>query len=263
MIVGAAIIPSAPLLVPGVSATLPSGVGKVCDAIDAALESLPPCDTVVLVAAARPGEGGSGQGLYDVTDATLAGVSRPDVARRCPIDRGAVERISRVSQYPLYRGHSLPLELAVLALLTGGKGPFVPMAVPRHASFDALSATGVAIAEAFAGRCEGSGQPPGGQDEPRAIVIAAGDLSAGLDERSPLHVVEGARDWDARVVDVVDSGRLGGLGGLGPDEAARVGALAWAPMAVLHGAAARAKIGLVRRHYSAPRGVGYLVAQGR
>lgn len=261
MIVGAAIIPSAPLLVPGVSAALPDGVGKVCDAIDAALESLPVCDTVVLLSAACPGEGGSGQGLYDVTRATLAGIGRPDVVRGTPIDRAAVERISHVSQYPLYRGDVLPLGLAVLALLVGGHLPLVPMTVPRHASFDTLSATGTAIAEAFARRGDNGTAQAGGR-EPRAIVIAAGDLSAGLEARSPLDAVEGAREWDARAIDVVDSGRLEGLARLGPDEAVRVGALGWAPLAVLHGATARAKIGLVRRHYSAPRGVGYLVAQG-
>lgn len=254
MIVGAAIIPSAPLLIPGVSATLPDRLDKVCDAVDAALESLPPRDTVVLLAAAQRGEGGSGQGLYQVPQASLAGIGRPDVACSFPIDDVAAERISRMTQYPVHRGDTLPLGLAALAILSGGTGPFVPMTVPPAAGFDALSATGIAIAEAFA--------PWGDAEQARAVVIAAGDLSAGLEERSPLHLVEGARDWDARVVDVVDSGRLDGLGRLGPAEAARVGALGWAPMAVLHGATARAKIGLVRRHYAAPRGVGYLVAHG-
>lgn len=257
MIVGAAIIPSAPLLIPGVSATLPDGLDKVCDAVDAALESLPPRNTVVLLAAAQRGQGGSGQGLYEVTQASLAGVGRPDVACSFPIDHVAVERISRMTQYPIHRGDTLPLGLAALAILVGGAGPFVPMTVPPTAGFDALSATGTAIAEAFASWGEDERTA-----ETRAVVIAAGDLSAGLEERSPLHLVHGARDWDARVVDVVDSGRLDGLARLGPAEATRVGALGWAPMAVLHGAMARAKIGLVRRHYAAPRGVGYLVAHG-
>lgn len=264
MIVGAAIVPSAPLLVPGVSGTLPEGIERVCDAIDAALESLPSCDTVVLIAAAKPDEGGSGQGLYDVGVATLAGVGRPDIAHDAPIDRAAVERISRVSQYPVYRGDVLPLALGVLALLVGGRGPYVPMAVPSRANFDTLSATGAAVSEAFARRGErDEGQGSGASsDEPRAVLIAAGDLSSGLDERSPLYAVQGAKEWDAQVVDVVDSGRLEALARLGPGEARRVGSLGWAPMAVLHGAAARAKLGLARRHYSAPRGVGYLVAQG-
>lgn len=248
MIVGAAILPTAPLLIPGVSATMPDGVGRVCDAVDAALECLPAYDTAVLLAAAE--EGSQGQGLYDAAEATLAGIGRPDITRSAPTDRQAVERITRVNQYPMYRGDSLPLGLSVLALLVGGTGPLVPIAVPQNAGFDALAAIGAGIAEALAG------------SDVRAVVVAAGDLSAGLGERSPLYAIDGAREWDARVVDVVGTGRLDGLSRLGPAEARRVGALGWAPMVVLHGVAARAKIGLVRRHYSAPRGVGYLVAHG-
>lgn len=250
MIVGAAIIPSAPLLVPGASATMPKELEKVCDAVDATLEALPYCDTAVLIAGARSSAQGSGQGLYDAAEATLAGIGRPDIARTAEVHRAAVERITRVTQYPMYRGDVLPLSLSVLALLFGGSQPLVPMAVPPTAGFDALAAIGAGIGETLAG------------PDLRVAIIAAGDLSAGLDERSPLHAVEGAREWDARVVDVVDSGRLDGLADLGPAEAQRVGALGWAPMAVLHGAVARAKLGLVRRHYSAPRGVGYLVAHG-
>lgn len=248
MIVGAAIVPTAPLLVPGVSATMPEGVGKVCDAVDVALECLPAYDTAVLLSAAEVGS--QGQGLYDAAEATLTGVGRPDITRTAPIDREAVERITRVNQYPMYRGDSLPLGLSVLALLMGGNGPLVPIAVPQNAGFEALAAIGAGIAEALV------------SNDVRAVVVAAGDLSAGLDERSPLHEIEGAREWDAQVVAVADTGRLEGLSRLGPGEARRVGALGWAPMVVLHGVAARAKIGLVRRHYSAPRGVGYLVVHG-
>ncbi|HVL99872.1 MAG TPA: hypothetical protein VM324_11330 [Egibacteraceae bacterium] len=250
MIVGAAIIPTAPLLVPGVSASLPPGVGRVCDAVDAAMEALPLSDTTVLLAAAEPGPSLHGQGLYDGGTATLAGVGRPDITRAVPVHRAAVEGVTRVSQYPMYREDALPLGLSVLALLHGGGRPLVPMAVPRNAGFDALAATGAGLAEALT------------EAGVRAVVLAAGDLSAGLEERSPLSLVEGARDWDAQAVETVASGRLDGLARLGPAEAKRVGALGWAPMAVLHGALARGKIGLVRRHYSAPRGVGYLVAHG-
>lgn len=260
MIVGAAIIPSAPVLVPGVSATLPEGLGAVRAAVEGALRSLPACDTVVLVASAQPGAGRSGQGLFDVAGVTLGGAGHPDAARDCRIDRAALERISRVSQYPLYRGEVVPLGLAVLALLVEVPAPFVLMAVPRNAGFEALTATGAGVAGAFSAPMDDPGGA--GAREPRAVVIAAGDLSAGLGERSPLYAVEGAREWDDQVLDVIGSRRLEGLGRLGPGEAARVGALGWAPMAVLHGAAARAKIGLVPRHYSAPRGVGYLVAAG-
>jgi hypothetical protein len=244
VIVGAAILPTAPLLVAGASASLPPGVDAVCDAIDAALDRLPDHDVAVLI-------GGAAQGtLYDAAKASLAGVGLPDVRTAPEVDTAVVERLSGLVQYPVHRGEPLPLDLSVLALLLGTGARVVPIDVPSSAAFDALTAVGVGVASAVEG------------EDLRAVVVAAGDLSAGLTERSPLHLVPGARDVDERILDAVDSGRLDGLGRISPAEAKRVGARGWAPMAVLHGALARAKIGVVRRHYSAPRGVGYLVAHG-
>lgn len=243
MIVGAAVLPTAPVLVPGVSATLPDGVPKVADAIDAAVEALPPTDLLVLVAA---GDGG----LHDTQNASLQSIGRPDIAVTAPVDSAAVSRLSAATQYPMYRDHALPLGLTVLALHVGDGGALVPMSVPESAEFAALVGLGASIARTFA------------DPEVRVGVVAAGDLSAGLTEKSPLHVVDGAMVWDEQAVAAVDSGRLDGLARLGPQEAKRVGAVGWAPLAVLHGAVAAAKIGMVVRHYSAPRGVGYLVASG-
>jgi hypothetical protein len=244
MIVGAAVLPSAPLLVPGVSGSPPEGVATVCDAIAAALEGLPDHDVVVLVAGADQGT------LYDEAQANLAAIGRPDITCPAKVDSVVLERLSGLVQYPLHRGEPLSLGLAVLTLLVGPALPVVPLDVPCGASFESLTAIGVGIA--------GSVEDP----DLRAVVVAAGDLSAGLTERSPLHRLEGAIDFDAQLVDVVDSGRLGALARLGPAAAREFGAVGWAPLAVLHGALARAKLGLVRRHYSAPRGVGYLVAHG-
>jgi hypothetical protein len=244
MIVGAAILPTAPLLVPGASASLPPGAEEVCEAIDRSLDQLPDHDVAVLVAAGRHGS------LYDAADASLAPVGLPHVRQRGSVDGDVLERLSGLVQYQLQRGERLPLDLSVLALLVGDARPVVPVEVPLGAAFDALTAVGVGIATA----CEGP--------DLRAVVVAAGDLSAGLGPRSPLHEVDGAAEFDHQVLDVVDQGRLEGLSRLGPGEARRVGARGWAAMAVLHGALARAKVGIVRRHYSSPRGVGYLVAHG-
>ncbi|MBA2319395.1 MAG: hypothetical protein H0V93_16685 [Euzebyales bacterium] len=244
MIVGAAILPTAPLLVPGASATLPDGVGFVCDAIDAAVERLPEHDVAVLIGGADKGS------VYDAAEASLRANGRADIHQSGRVDADVVQRLSGMIQYPVRRGDPLPPPLAVLAFLVGNSRPFVPLSVPCAAAFDALVAVGVGLAGAVA--------DPG----LRAIVVAAGDLSAALTERSPLHLVPGAVDFDAQAVDVVDTGRLDGLARLGPEEAQRVTALGWGPMVVLHGALERVKIGLVRRHYSAPRGVGYLVAHG-
>lgn len=294
MIVGAGIIPSAPLLLDGVSGARPAAVTRVADAVDAVVDSLPEVDVAVLLAAAPPSGGataGSRHGLYDVATADLAGIGRADVALHGQVHRAGMEAISRVTQYPVYKGEPLPLGLAVLALQLGGHAPVVPIAVPPGASADALVGVGAGIAGALRRlrADDGADDPPAvsvatnAQDDDaaavpldladtgrlplpgralRVLVIAAGDLSAGLGEDSPLHVVEGAQAWDARVAECVDNGRLGGIGELGPDEAARVGAVGWAPIVVLHGCLARAKLGMVLRHYSAPRGVGYLVAQG-
>ena len=243
MIVGATVLPTAPLLLPGVSATLPPGVSRVCDAIDAAVEHIPRSDVLVLVAAGD-------SGLHDSGEATLQGIGRPDIARDAAVDSDAVARLSATTQYPMYRGGPLPLDLAMLALLVGGVAPIVPVTVPSSADFDVLVGVGSAIARTFAG------------PDVRACVVASGDLSAGLTEKSPLHLVSGAIFFDEQAVAAVDSSRLDGLGRIGPEEAQRVGARGWAPLAVLHGATAAAKIGMVVRHYSAPRGVGYLVATG-
>ena len=294
MIVGACILPTAPVLLDGVSGARPPAVVKVADAVDAVVDSLPEADVAVLLIAAPPSKvrsDGQRHGLYDVATAALAGIGRPDIAITGQIHRPAMEAISRVTQYPLYRGEPLPLGLAVLALQLGGHAPFVPIAVPPGASADALVGIGAGIAGALRRLRADDGEDdepaaPGGStvDEDgtptvpvdladtgriplpgrdlRVLVVAAGDLSSGLTERSPRYAVPGAQDWDDRVVACVDGGRLDGIAALGPEEAERVGAVGWAPVVVLHGCLARAKVGMVVRHYSAPRGVGYLVAQG-
>lgn len=243
MIVGAAIVPAAPVLVPGVSPTLPEGVQKVRDAAAGALRRLPDADAAVLITA--------GDKAVHVADkASLAGVGRANIVRDVSICHGALPGLTSALQYPVSRDMALPLELGVLALLWPDPPPLIPLTVPVTASFDTLVAAGAAIAEAV-------------QDvDLTAVVVASGDLSAGLTAKSPLHEVSGALFFDEQAAASVDSGRLHGLGRIGPEEAARVGARGWAPMSVLHGAVARAKIGMVVRHYSAPRGVGYLVASG-
>ncbi|MPZ74499.1 MAG: hypothetical protein GEU74_14960, partial [Nitriliruptorales bacterium] len=166
------------------------------------------------------------------------------------VDTAAAEQVAAAAGYPMAVDAPLPLDLAVLVLHVGDLAPLVPVTVPPTAAFDDLTAVGEAVADAFA------------DDDVRAVVVAAGDLSAGLTEQSPLHLVPGAISWDEQVVAAVDSGRLEGLSRLGPQEARRVGGHGWPALAVLHGATARFKLGMVVRHYSAPRGVGYMVAHG-
>lgn len=243
MIVGAAVLPTAPLLVPGASATLPAGVPKVLDAVDAAVDALPDADVLVLVAA---GEGR----VHTRAHASLQGIGRPDIAVEADVDVEVACDVADATGLPLDDERPLPLDLAVLALHVGGAAPLVALTVPAGETFEALTGIGANIAQAL------------GDPDLRVCVLAAGDLSAGLTERSPLHLVSGAIFWDEQAVAAVDSGRLQGLARLGPDEAQRVGARAWAALAVLHGVVSHVKLGMVVRHYSAPRGVGYLVASG-
>ena len=243
MIVGAAVLPTAPLLVPGVSATLPHGVPRVLDAVDAAVDALPAADVTVLVA------GGDGC-VHARARASLRGIGRADITLEAHVAAEAAAEVAAATGLPLDDAVPLPLDLAVLALHLGDAAPVVAVTVPAGDPFESLTAIGTSIAEALA------------DPDLRVCVVAAGDLSAGLTERSPLHLVSGAIFWDEQAVAAVDSGRLQGLARLGPEEARRVGARAWAPLTVLHGVTARVKVGMVVRHYSAPRGVGYLVASG-
>lgn len=244
MLAGAGVLPTAPLLVPGVSATLPEGVDKVCDAVDAAVEGLPAADLFVLVAGGEVGV------VHETAVASLAGVGRADIEVEAGVDSDVARRLAEATGYPPDDSSPLPLNLAVLLLHLGDRAPVVGMTVPTAGAFADLRAVGEAIAALAA------------DDERRICLVVAGDLSAGLTERSPLHLVSGAIFFDEQAVAAVDGGRLEGLERLGPEEAQRVGAAAWAPLVVLHGATSSARLGMVVRHYSAPRGVGYLVAGG-
>ncbi len=244
MIVGAAIIPTAPLLVAGVSERLPEGVDEVADAAAATLRALPPHDMAVLVTAGR------GHAVHTSVEASLAGIGRPDLCVVAPV-HGAVEVVAAAIGSQVDEAGPLPLGHAVLVhLYAAARGhdaaPVVPVTVARDADPAVLEAVGAGI-QTVAG-------------DGRAVVVAAGDLSAGLTERAPLALVPGARAWDDAVVDTVASGRIGRLGRFGPAGAARVGSLGWAPLVVLHGVCDRARLGTVVRRYAAPRGVGYLVA---
>lgn len=238
-----AVLPSAPLLVPGVAATLPDGVAAVCDAIDAVVERLPDGCTAVVVAA------GETWGVHSVARAHLAEIGRADISSDLNLGRSVIDTLTRDLRWPVVP-EALPIDLAVLTLLLGQGRPSVAVSVPAGAGFGTLSDGGRRLADALGA---------GGHD---AVVVVSGDLAAGLGERSPLYTVQGAREFDAGVVDAVDRSRLDALERLGPEEAQRVGARGWAPLALLHGVLERSKLGLVRRRYAAPRGVGYLVAHG-
>jgi hypothetical protein len=143
------------------------------------------------------------------------------------------------------------LDLATLTLLVDRNEPVIALEVSASAEYPVLAALGISVVEALR------------DSALTGNVVAAGDLSAGLDARAPLAELPGAAEWNAAVVDLFTVGEGERLADLGPSEAADVGARGWAPLCVLHGAAASAGLDLAVRRYAASRGVGYLVMSAR
>ncbi len=211
----------------------------------AALEALAPFDFVVLVASGP-------RGVYDQAVASLAPLGVQEPGLQLPVEKEAIEHLSRLTQYPMFRGDPLAISHSVLALqlhAVRGLVPVVPVNVPAGADFDVLVTVGASIVES----ARDAGQ--------LAAVICPGDLSAGLDEGSPAHAIDNAQDWDAAVVGAFEEGDLGALRELGPRDAERVRSLSWAPLSVLHGACASGRLRPLILDYRSPRGVGQLVAR--
>lgn len=240
-LVAAASIPSAPLLVDGVGVGGGAGVTQMRDAVRRVVRRLPTADVTILVAAGA-------SAIHDTVAVDLAGLGYPDVTRTLAACTPAVVALSRLTQYPRVRRPRLPLDLAVLALLVDCTGPVVALEVSASAEQPVLAALGTSIVQAL------------GEAGLTGVLVAAGDLSAGLRPGSPLATRAGAVEWDARVVALFRADRGGGLAELGPARARAVGARGWAALCVLHGAVASTALRVTVRRYAAPRGVGYLLA---
>lgn len=91
-----------------------------------------------------------------------------------------------------------------------------------------------------------------------AHVIAQGDLSAGLSERSPAYLLQGADAWDRAACQAIAAADPARLWSLGPTAANDVHARGWAPLAVLVDIAGREARQPVDVDYRAPLGVGYV-----
>lgn len=240
---GAAVVPSAPVLVPGMTAgPLPSALAALADELATALAALAPSDPVLLLAGAP----GSGDGaVYEVGEADLGGLARPDLHARVTVPPLA-SRIADALALPL-RGGPLPVDLAVLALHAAAAParPVAPVAVPWLPGARLLE-----LAERLAAVLH----------EGRVSVLASGDLSAGLTEKAPRHLVPGAQEWDRMAHDALRDGDVAALAALGPQEARRVASRSWPALVVLAGLLSADGVTPTIRQYAAPRGVGYLVA---
>jgi len=325
VIAGAAVLPTAPLLVPGVTAAIPDGLARTVRAARAVVAGLPAHDVAILVTAARPGartatgapaDDGEARGVHPGGTASLAAIAHAELTTTAPPAPALARALGAATGLPLVTPPApLPLGAAVLAHLlhpasptppVETAGPLIPYPVSRPDAVAGMASTPAAGGCAGAAARTRTGHPdarsgPAAADRAvttagagrsavvavvvpahlegaaltglgesvvsalagvRAVVVAAGDLSAGLTPKAPLALVEGAAAWDERVVDAASSGRLDRVARLGPGEARRVGSLGWAPLVVLAGILACTRLGLVVRSYAAPRGVGYLVAAG-
>lgn len=248
-VVGAAAVPAAPLLVRGASSGQPDDVrdevGWLRDLTLDTLAGLPDSDAYVLVARGD-------RGIHDRAHASLAPLGVLDLEAELPVATDLIEELSRLTQYPMFRGDPLSVEHAVQVLLVRealGEVEVLPVNVPPASDFDVLVTVGASIVEAA-------------EDAGRSVsVVCQADLSAALHEASPRYVVDGAREWEDAALDAVRDGELRRLAELGPGEAQRVEARGWAPLAVLHGVCASAHLEIEGLGYRAPRGVGQLVAR--
>lgn len=238
----AVVLPSAPLLIPGVSARPPAATDAVRAAIGHALAALPPHDLRILLAGAGvPGDAG----VYTAGRADLGGLSRPELAASLGTPLPLAAALGAATGLDVRDG-AVPVDLAVLALqaVRAGDCPTVAVAVPWSEGAS-LVALGARLREAL----------PAG-----AVVIAAGDLSAGLGAQSPRPKAADGAAWNEAALLALGGGDAAAVAALGPVRAAAAAARGWPALAVLLGLLDSAPASLEVRCAAAPRGVGYVVA---
>ncbi|TVR35803.1 MAG: hypothetical protein EA388_06040 [Nitriliruptor sp.] len=251
-ITSVSLLPAAPLLLPAASPSQPAdfaaATAELRATVDGILRNLPAADTALLL---LPDEEAL---VIDAPRASLASYGLPDVTTKVTVDEALIAAVSARGQAPRVRSDSLTGDAAVFALLLADARPglaLAPVTVPRRAS--AASAAGLhGIAMGLA-RAVAS-------VERDVAVIAAGDLAATLDTTSPGYLVEGAIDWDERLVAAVRAGDPLAAGDLGPEEAGRVQARGWASTTVALTLAQGTGWRFRDVTYLAPKGVGQIVA---
>jgi hypothetical protein len=246
-IVSVAAVPAAPLLLPAASPAQPAALADEVAAlraeVDATLRELAGAGVVVLLAAGEEGV------LHDRAVASLRplGVDGPD--RELPVDTDLLAAVAGRGRFPRGRTDRLDGDVAVLTLLcaeAGRTGPILPLEVPATALGGALDAVAAGLRSAAE------------TVERDVAVVAAGDLSAGLDTASPAYAIPGADEFDRRMVAALRGADHDALMGLGPSEAGRVRARGWAGLVVADTLAGR-EPARRRVRYSSVRGVGQVV----
>lgn len=241
-ILGAAVVPSAPLVLPSVAPSVPAGDTDEVSALRAAaadaVARLPEADAVVLL-------GGGRRSIHASARVDLGPLGLPEVTRTHPVAAALLPDLTSRTQYAQRHGDDLEIDLAVLALQLPVGATVVPIAV-APAEGSSLAASGRAIASAVR---------DGDLD---VTLLCAGDLSTALDTSSPSYEVDGAAGWDEATVAAVRAADVAGLVGQG-EAAARVHARSWGPLVLAVAAARASGLRPAGFRYLTARGVGHVV----
>ena len=243
-ILGAAVIPSAPLVLPSVAPSVPSAhaddVAALREAARAATAGLPDADAVVLVAGGR-------RGVHAAARIDLRPLGHPEIAREHPVADTLLPDVTSRTQFAQRHGDDLEIDLAILGLQLPAGTPILPVAV-APAEGSSLAAIGRAIVAAVR------------DSDLDVTILFAGDLSAAREASSPRYLVEGAVEWDresTQAVAATDVERLVAQ----TDDAERVHARSWAPLVVGLAAVRAAGLTDVAVRHLVARGVGHVVGR--
>lgn len=249
-ILGGAIVPAAPALLPELSPRQPDeirdGLAALRADVDATLAALPDADVVLVLDAGQ-------RGVHQRARADMAGLGVPGVGADLPVPVELTAAVTRVTQYPLVAQDQLPVSAGVIVTLlerARGRCATVVTSVPARAEASVLQHVGAGLVEAIRGSTA------------TGVVVASGDLSAALTEHSPGYRVEGAEHWDRELLEGIKNGSAGAvLRALGPERATLVKARSWPAIVAADGAFTAARLRRVACRYHAPLGVGQLVAR--
>ncbi|GLV74030.1 class III extradiol dioxygenase subunit B-like domain-containing protein [Streptomyces hygroscopicus] len=246
MLIAAAVCPCPPLLVPEVAA----GAAPELDGLRSAC-----AEAVRALAAARPER--------------LIVVGPAEPARRGPHAQGAAGS---------FRGFGVEVDVRLGApaaeVVSGGDGaaerrpaPSLPSSLAvgawllEHAGWDpAVPVEGLGVGEPLEGeRCIEVGRELAGRAE-RVALLVMGDGSACRTLKAPGYLDERAAAFDAGVARALAAADTGALAALDEELAYELKAAGRAPLQVLAGAGAGARLKGELRYDEAPYGVGYFVA---
>lgn len=224
-IVGAAVCPHPPLLVPEVAGGAAAELDDLRAACLTAVDGLAEADALVIV--------GSGPVTGTRYDASAGGSFDPYGARDVRVGSGE----------PV-----LPLSLTVGAWLVEQS---------KSAGLPRVSIT-VAVGETPSACLTLGQQLAHGND--RMALLVMGDGSPRRSEHSPVHLHPRAELFDSTVAAALDLADTDTLAALDPDLATELHAAGRAPWQVLAGATATAGLRGHLAYHAAPYGVGYFVA---